>query len=75
MARKGEEQFCTQCRNASNNRLINIALDEVQKIEDNDEDAETQAQRVDIVAEEMERRGLGFEFVQASCEDLDIEVT
>jgi hypothetical protein len=68
-----DKNFRATCRNASDNRLINIALDEMQKVEHNENMEEFHSRRVEIASEEMERRGLGAEFIAGSDEDFDFE--
>ena len=63
-----KKQFLGQCTNASDNKLINIALDEMQKVE---QDEDMDPQRVEIALEEMERRGLDAQLIQGSDEDFD----
>jgi len=70
MTRQDEKQFLMQCAKASDNKLINIALDEIQKME---QDEDMDPRRVQTALEEMERRGLDAQLVQGSNEDFDFE--
>jgi hypothetical protein len=63
------EEFAMLCSNATDNKLINIAMDELQKIEDNEDDASTE--HLQMVAEEMEKRGLDINSVKNFTEDYD----
>ncbi len=70
MKHKSIEEFAMLVSNASNNRLINIALDESQKVENNEDDDV----RFGILADEMEKRGLDVGCIKSVGDDHDFDI-
>ncbi len=64
------QRFQALCVNATDNELIRIALDELQKAEHN-EDSDYHVQCAQVATEEMERRGLDANLIQGAHEDVD----
>lgn len=72
MNARAKDKFQMSCFNATDNQLINIALDELQKV-GQDEDNDFHSQCAQMASDEMERRGLDPISIQGAYDDLDFE--
>jgi hypothetical protein len=66
------DAFRELCSNASDNKLIKVALDEEQKAEYNG-DSDVHKRCAQIASEEMERRGLDAALLNGANEDTDFD--